>query len=180
MDDKGWKWRPGQKDECVYEKRERELRGERHWEQLGQLGLWYTEHVRVPGLPPSAPPAASSAATSLLLLQWPQFLGWCLALPPLGIGGMHLFLGCRLQLRAGGLQGKLESLGGLPRHASDPQLIFLNFLLWQSIVSVFRTTLSAVSDPALMIHPFKTSITISCLEIKQQKGIQGSKLSKDI
>lgn len=147
--------------------------GGRHWGQLGQ-------HVRVPGLPPSGPPAASSAATSLWLLQWPQLLGWCLALPPLGIGGMHLFLGCRLELQDGGLQGKLESLGGLPRHVSDPQLIFLNFLLWQSIVTVFRTTLSAVSDPALMIHPFKTSITISCLEIKQQKGIQGSKLSKDI
>lgn len=35
-------------------------------------------------------------------------------------------------------------------------------------------------DSSQMIHPFKTSSNISCLEIKQQKGIQGGQLNMGI
>lgn len=151
---------------------------ERHWEQLGQLEL----------RAPSTCGLQSCHLQGHQLLHQQQHHSCCSDHSLWGIPSPAPSWNWRnasvpgLQISASGWGAprKAGVLGWPPKTCSDPQLIFLNFLLWQSIVSVFRTALSAVSVPALMIHPFKTSITISCLGVKQQKGIQGSKLSKGI
>lgn len=93
----------------------------------------------------------------------------CLALPPLGISGMHLLVDWRLEPRTA---SKAVFLGGLTRQASDPtdtsklpSLIIYNFLFLELHCQQCQR------DPSQMIHSFKTSSNMSCLEIKQQRGI---------
>lgn len=96
---------------------------------------------------------------------------------------MHLFWGWRLEFQAGGGGYKESCRFGWPpktgfRPQADtskrPSLIIYNILFLELHCPRCQR------DPSQMIHPFKTSSNISCLEIKQQKGIQGGKLNKDI